>query len=151
MRNEATIEIDRPIEDVFRLANEHIAEWSIVVIEDEVINETPDGVGTTFRSVTEDQGKRMEFQGVVTRYDPPYLNAVTLKNNVLHIETEFQFEDLSGRTRVTQTAEVKGKGFYKPMMFVFGLFMKKSSCDASHNELESLKSYCEKNVAATTV
>ena len=31
MRNEASIEIDRPIDEVFRLTIEHVAEWSIKV------------------------------------------------------------------------------------------------------------------------
>ena len=46
MKNEASVEIDRPIEEVFRLTNEHIPEWSIVVVEDQVIDEKPDGVGS---------------------------------------------------------------------------------------------------------
>lgn len=142
MRNEVSVEIDRPIDDVFRLTNNHVAEWSIVV-EDEVLEEQPAGVGTTFRTVTEDHGKRMEFQGVITRYDPPYASAIRLTNDMLDIETEFTFEDLSGRTRVTQTANVSGKGFYKLLMFLFGWLMNKSSCKSSEDELNSLKRFCE--------
>jgi hypothetical protein len=63
MRNEVSVEIDRPIDEVFRLTNDHVAEWSIIVVEDEIIDKKPEGVGTTFRTVTEDHGKRMEFQG----------------------------------------------------------------------------------------
>ena len=60
MRNTGSVEIDRPIHEVFRLTNEHVAEWSIIVVEDEVLDEKPEGVGTTFRTVTEENGKRME-------------------------------------------------------------------------------------------
>ncbi len=67
MQSETSIEIDRPIDDVFRLTNDHVAEWSIIVVEDEVLNEKPGVVGTTFRTVTEERGKRMVFQGLVTR------------------------------------------------------------------------------------
>jgi hypothetical protein len=143
MQSHFSIEIDRPIDEVFRLTNHHVAEWSIVVVEDEVIDEKPEGVGTTFRTVTEDHGKRMEFQGVVTRSDPPHAHAVRLTGTMFDIETEFTFEDLSGRTRVTQTAEVTGKGFFKVFMFLFGWMMTKSHCKASENELESLKRFCE--------
>ena len=148
MQSQFSIEIDRPIDEVFRLTNDHVAEWSIIVVEDEVVDETPEGVGTTFRTVTEDHGRRMEFQGVVTRSDPPRAHAVRLTGTSFDIETEFAFEDLSGRTRVTQTASVTGKGFFKVFMLLFGWMMRKSHCEASQNELASLKRFCEKQSAA---
>ena len=143
MRNEASVEVDRPIEEVFRIAVERMSEWSTVVVEDEVLEEKPDRVGTTFRLVTEDHGKRMEFQGVVTRYEPPHVSAVRMTNEMLDIETEFSFTDLSGRTRVHQTANVNGKGFWNLLMIVFGWLTHKSACESSQNELEQLKKFCE--------
>ncbi len=149
MRNEGSVEIDRPIDDVFRLTNDHVAEWSIIVVENEVLDEKPEGVGTTFRTVTEDHGKRMVFQGVVTRHDPPHASAVQLTGDMFDIETEFTFEDISGRTRVTQRANVTGKGFFKLFMFLFGWLMNKSSCKALENELNSLKRFCEEHPGPT--
>lgn len=43
MTTEQSIEIDRPIADVFRFTTEHVAEWSEVVVSDEVIHERPGG------------------------------------------------------------------------------------------------------------
>ena len=149
MRSEGSIEIDQPIDDVSRLTIEHVAEWSIIVVEDEVIEEKPEGVGTTFRTVTEENGKRMEFQGVVTRHDPPHLNAVQLTGNSFDIEVEYTFEDLSGRTRVTQRSNVTGKGFFKVFLFLFGWMMNKSNCKAGEKELNSLKKFCEEQPGPT--
>jgi hypothetical protein len=143
MQNETSVEIDRPIDEVFRLTIEHVAEWSIIVVEDEVIEKTPEGVGTTFRTVTEDRGRRMEFQGVVTKQDPPYTHAIHLTGDMFDIDTAYVFEDLSGRTRVTQFADVTGKGIFKWFMLLFGWMMNKSHCKASENELNSLKRFCE--------
>lgn len=143
MQQEASVEIDRPIDEVFRLTNDHVAEWSIVVVEDEVLDEKPEGVGTTFRSVTEDRGKRMEFEGVVTRHDPPHASSIRMTGDLFDIEAEYTFEDLSGRTRVTQWSNVSGKGFFKAFLFLFGWMMKKSSCKALENEMDSLKRFCE--------
>ena len=143
MQNEVSIEIDRAIEDVFRLTRNHVAEWSITVVEEEVLDEKPDGVGTTFRTVTENHGKRMEFQGIVTRYDPPHAYAVQMTGDMVDIETEVTFEDVSGRTRVTQRANVTGKGALGLFLFLFGWMMKQSHCKASAAEFESLKRYCE--------
>ena len=61
MKAEASVEINRPIEEVFDFTNNHVVEWSVTVVEDTVINETPDRVGTTFKCVTESRGQRLEF------------------------------------------------------------------------------------------
>ncbi len=143
MQNEASVVIDRPIDEVYRLTIEHVAEWSIIVVEDEVIEEMPGGVGTTFRTVTDSDGRRMEFRGVVTKQDPPYVHAIHLTGEMFDIETAYVFEDLSGRTRVTQFANVAGKGFFKWFLLLFGWMMNRSHCKASENELNSLKRFCE--------
>jgi hypothetical protein len=143
LQNEGSVEIDRPIHEVFRLTNEHVAEWSIVVVEDELLDEAHKGVGTRFRSVTEDHGKRMEFQGIVTAYDPPYASAVKLTGDMFDIEAAYSFEDLGQRTKVTQFSTVTGKGFVKLFFLLCGWMMNKASGDALAKELNSLKRYCE--------
>ena len=44
MKQSASVEIDCPIDDVFRLTNDHVAEWSIIVVEDEVIEQTVEAI-----------------------------------------------------------------------------------------------------------
>ena len=146
MENVGSIEINRPIDDVFRAAVDYMPEWSLIVVEDEIIEPSPGVVGSTFRTVTEDKGNRMVFQGVVTQYDPPHVNAVHLSGDMFNIDTEFQFEDLGGRTKVTQFAKVTGKGAFKFILWCMGWLMKKSHCQATMRELESLKRYCESGV-----
>ncbi len=149
MNNEASIEIDRPIDQVFKYTNEHVDEWSIIVVEDEVLEDKNNGgVGTKFRVVTEDRGKKMEFQGVTTHWEPPKLSEVHMVGDYFDIIAEYRFEDLGGRTRVTVCSSVKGKGFTSVMFFLFGWLMKKSSCDAQSKELESLKSHAEQHISA---
>jgi len=143
MKQQASVEIDRPIEEVFEYTNNHVAEWSITVVEDEVIEATPDGIGTTFRCVTEDHGKRMEFEGVVTRREPPTLSAIHMEGKPFDIDAEYAFEDLGGRTRVTQQSTVTPKGFLKVFFFLFGWAMNKAGCRALQNELDNLKRMLE--------
>lgn len=144
MRSIASVEIERPIEEVFRLTNEHVAEWSMVVVEDVVLDRNPAGVGTTFRTVTEESGKRMVFQGVVTRHDPPHASAVQLMGDSFDIDAEYTFEELgSGRTRVTQRSHVTGKGFFKIVMALCGWLMHTSNRKAAEKELNGLKQFCE--------
>ena len=75
MRSTLSVEVDRPIAEVFDYSMNNVSEWSITCVEDEVLQEKPEGVGTTFRIVTEERGQRMEFQGVVTRHEPPTASA----------------------------------------------------------------------------
>lgn len=145
MHTEASIDIDRPIEQVFELTNNHVAEWSDVVVENEMLDETPNGVGSTFRSLTKDPGGReMEFQGIVTKYDPPHANAIYMAGGSFDLEVDYTFKTIPhDRTRVTQHSSVTGKGFFKVVFFLFGWMMKKSSCNAIEKELRRLKGFCE--------
>lgn len=142
---EGCIEIDRPITDVFNYTFDHVAEWSITVVEDIPIHTAPDGgVGSTFRCVTEERGQQMEFAGTVTQHEPPTKSAVQLIGKQFDIDVLYLFEDLSGHTRVTQVSVVKPKGLLMKLFFaVIGPFMKKSGCDAVNKELQSLKQHME--------
>ena len=144
---EASVQIQRPIDDVFQLTNEHVPQWSIVVDREEEIDDGPDEVGKRFRTYTKDHdnGKEMVFEGVITQYDPPHASAVSLTGKHFDIEAEYIFEDLQGTTQVTQRSTVKGKGLTGVIFTLFGWAMKKSSCKAAQEEMESLRRFCEKS------
>jgi hypothetical protein len=48
-------------------------------------------VGTTFRSVTKERGKRMEFAGEVTRYERPTVSTVMLIGKSFDIEAAYTY------------------------------------------------------------
>lgn len=146
MENKLNIEIECPIEEVFRITNEQVAEWSLIVVANNVLDERPRGVGTRFQTITEDQGHRLVFDGVVTCYEPPFKSAVKLTGKMFDIETEFNFQDSFGKTRVTQTAKVRAKGFFEFYMFLFGWFIKRGHRRANRDDLENLKRFCEPKI-----
>lgn len=149
MRTEASVEIDCPIEAVFELTNSHVTQWSSIVVHDEVLEEQPDGVGTTFLTVTQDRGQRMEFHGVVTQYEPPTLHSIQLTGKMFDIDVVYRFEAVTPeRTRVTQISIVTPKGFLKLIFTLFGWMMVKANCDAALKELNQLKRYCEDGTVA---
>jgi len=144
MKHSVSVTINRPIDEVFELTNNHVAEWSITVVEQETLEKTPDIVGSRFRTVTEERGQQMEFASTVTAYKPPQHSAVHLEGDMFNIDAIYQFEKLSEQeTRVTQDSRVTPKGFMKVFFVLFGWLMKKSGCDGVQEELESLKTYCE--------
>ena len=144
MESSVSVDINRPLPEVFRYTNENVSDWSITVVENEVLEETPEKVGSRFRMLTQDRGRQMEMTGEVTRYEENRLSEVFMVGQGFEISALYIFEDLgNGVTRVTETAKVHPKGVAKIFFFLFGWLMKKSSCDALQNELESLKEKLE--------
>lgn len=143
METYGSIEINRPIEEVFDYTMNNATEWSNIMEEHEMIHETEDGVGSTFRLVTVDRGRRMDFEGEVTHHRPPTESAIVMRGKQFDLEVAYQFEDLGGSTKVSQRSVVHAKGFMKVMMVLLGWMMKKSSCDALDKEFASLKQKLE--------
>lgn len=143
MKSERSVVIDRRIEDVFRFALEDVLHWSNFVVQREWIDENAKGVGTRFRSVTEDRGRRMEYRGVITAFEPPYTLALRLNSQAFDVEAAYAFENLGYRTKVTQFSKVTGKGLAQPIFILLGWMLGQAFRDAQDKELRSLKQYCE--------
>ncbi len=144
MKTTGSIEIEKPIDEVFDYTINHTPEWSDIVVSDEVLLEQPGEVGTTFRTVTEERGQRMEFRGKVTQSDPPNSKTVTMEGEQFDLWVEYRFAPLATRrTRVTQTSVVTPKGGLKVIFFLFGWMMKAGGCRALEKELANLKGKLE--------
>ena len=64
MTTAGSVEIDKPIAEVFDYTVNNVAEWSVTVVEEKVIEQTTDGVGSRFHVLTRDPGgKPMELDG----------------------------------------------------------------------------------------
>ena len=151
MKNGISVDIARPIEDVFILANDHVSVWSSIVVEDELLHLADDGgVGTKFRTVTEDRGRRMEFDGEVVEYEPPTRSAIQLRGSAFDLDVAYEFEPLpDDRTRITQCSQSRGKGIWWLPLMVLMPLMRKSASEATRKELEQLRVYCESGTPAT--
>ena len=80
VKSGVSVDIHRSIEDVFILATDHVAAWSSIVVEDEPIDVATDGdVGPRFRTVTQDRGYRMEFEGEVVEDEPRSRSEIELR------------------------------------------------------------------------
>lgn len=145
----ATIEIDRPVEEVFEFTITQVSTWSHVVESEEIIEEVPGHVGSRFRCHTRSEGRVVVLDGEVLRHEPPRVSVSRMTSPSFDILAEYDFEDLGGRTRVTQRSTVTPKGFVKLIFILFGWAMKKSSCRAAENELESLKQHLENGEGAS--
>lgn len=141
MQSPGSIEINGPIDEVFRLTTEHVAEWSDVVKSEEVLERTPDGIASRVRIVTADRGQEMVFDGTITAHDPPRRSVISMVGKAFDIVAEYTFEETPGGTRVTQVSHVSGKGLVWLIFFLFGWLMKKQGCKAAQREMENLKRF----------
>jgi hypothetical protein len=67
-----SIDINSLPETVFSWVEkpEKAMKWMTSVARGEILHETPEKIGTTFREVVEENGSGVELQGVVTDYKP---------------------------------------------------------------------------------
>ena len=145
MKTAGSIEIDKPIAEVFDYTVNNVPEWSNTVVEGKIVEQTPDGVGSQFHVLTRDSGgKRMEFDGTVTLNKRPTAQTVVMIGRQFDIEASYTFEDIVGRTRVNLISVVTPKGFMMKLMFLMvGPLGKRAGCKALEKELASLKEKVE--------
>lgn len=144
MKSIGSVEINCPIDVVFDRTINHVEDWCTIVVSDEVVQDCNNGdIGTTFRTITEEKGRRMEFDGRVTRHSPPHAHSIHMVGDGFEIEVDYDFDDLMGGTRVTQTSTVHGKGVFKLIFAVLGWAMKRSHCKTTEEQLGILKQICE--------
>ncbi len=153
MKNHASIEIDAPPERVFTWIDDadRVAQWLPNVVENENLEVTPQRVGSTFRQVYVENGRRMEMQGVVTAYEPNRQLTVAINYKDFDLDVDYRLDDLGGRTRLTQDSEVRFKGPFKFLALVMMPFVKRSSNQQLLDTLVKLKALVESDAARTNV
>jgi hypothetical protein len=150
MQIHVSVEIDRPIEEVFQYTTQHVPEWNSTVVEHQIIEDVSRGdVGTLFRSVMVDKGRRLDFRGTVIDHDPPRHTLLHLSGQYFDMVIDYRFEDLRDRTRVTQDTEVLGKGFNKFVLAAIGWLLQDSAARPIQLELDHLKRRLESRNPST--
>jgi hypothetical protein len=116
-RFEATVVIDRPINDVFGfLANgENDPKFSPRVLEIEKTTEGPPGVGTVYASTVKDAGMKTRREFKILEFEPPTKIrwAEVSKNLVTASEGGYDLVPEGNATRVTLFNVLEGHGVGK--------------------------------------
>lgn len=127
-----------------------LQQWLPNIVENEVIKETDNKVGSTWRQVYEENGRRMEMFGTTTLYEPYKRTACEIKGPMFDLDIDYRLEDLDGSTRLTQNTVIKMKGFFKIMGFIMGPFMKKSQDKQADESFAKLKRFAEAEAVTNT-
>jgi uncharacterized membrane protein len=142
MRVEESVEINRPVEEVFSYAAnpEYFPEWSGIILE--VRKEEP-GVlaeGETFTTVSKFLGRRFETPFEVTVHEPNRRHAHRSTGGPLPQEYTSTFEETAaGGTRMTQVVEGEPGGFFR----LAGPLLERAGRRQFRADLETLKDLLE--------
>ncbi len=116
MRVEESVEINRPVEEVFAYVSDPqtLPEWSGIVLE---VRKEAQGTlreGDRYTSVAKFLGRRFETPLEVTTHDPPRRHSDRSTGGPFPQEYTFILEETAeGRTRLTQLAEGEPGGFFR--------------------------------------
>ncbi len=122
---------------------ERAKQWVTSVTKSEIIDETPNKVGTTFKEYVEENGRGTELQGIVTEFVPNERFSV-------HLEGEFNITDVSFSlvqkgeiTQLTQDVDLRFKGMTKVLTLFLRVPIKKKIIKQTQKEFARLKELCE--------
>ena len=143
MRVEESVEIDRPVEEVFSYAAdpEHFPEWSGIILE--AHKETPQGpiaVGERFTNVAKFLGRRFETPFEVTAHEHNRRHSHRSTGGPLVQEYTSTFEETAGGgTRMRQVVEGEPGGFFR----LAGPLLERAGRRQFRADLETLKDLLE--------
>lgn len=129
---EATVVIDRPIEEVFAFLadGENDPKFSPRVLEIRKTTEGPPGVGTVYASTVKDAGMKTQREFKLTEFEPPTRIrwAEQTKNLITATEGGYDLAPENGGTRVRIYNVLEGHGLGK-LLAPLGLFAARRGAD----------------------
>jgi len=145
MKIASSIDIKSSPEIVFGwLENpEKAMQWMTSVSSGEILHETPDRVGTTFREVVQDEGGSMEMHGMITGFESDKSIAFHLESRVNIVDVEYRVEKIDEGARLDYEANIKWKFPVNIISIFLGKKMMQSILAQLQDELNKLKELCE--------
>ncbi|MEZ0069640.1 uncharacterized protein YndB with AHSA1/START domain [Streptacidiphilus sp. MAP12-20] len=138
---EGTVEIDRPVEEVFAFLadGENDPKFSPRVLEMEKETDGPTSVGTVYRSTVKDAGMKSHREFKITEFQPPTRLRWTevSKNLVTGAEGGYDLERLAeGKTRLRVYNILEGHGIGK-LLEGFALSAARKDADAFAHRIKA--------------
>lgn len=145
MRVSLSIEIARPPAAVFPWIAEPLRamQWQKNVRGGEVIAETPERVGTTFREVLEEDGRSLEMQGQITHYGQDERIGFRLESKIHRVDVTYSLGEVSGATVLSVEAEIRWRFPMSVAVLFMGGKIEEGLRGQLSSELEDLRRLCE--------
>ena len=117
--------------------------WQTNVSKTEILQGTPDWIGTTFRETIEENGSGTEMEGVVTDYRENQALAMHLSGNYNVVDVEWHIEERGEHTRLTVYSNISFRSFIKILSILIRPVFKKKITKQLQVEFAKLKELCE--------
>jgi hypothetical protein len=119
--------------------------WQINVSKTEILEKTPNWVGTTFRETIEENGRSVEMQGKVTDYRENQSLAMHMSGKYNVVDIEWCIEKVANYTRIIMNSNLQFKSFFRFLSVILGHAFKKKIREQLRREFTHLKELCEEN------
>jgi uncharacterized protein YndB with AHSA1/START domain len=119
-RIEASVEINRPIDQVFAYVIDikNLSKWEPTILEVEQTSSGQIGIGTTFKGVNKVMGRRMPFTSKVTDYEPNKKWNESISSGSTLIDLYWTFDSIGGGTKFIEVYDMKIGGFLRLFSFM---------------------------------
>jgi carbon monoxide dehydrogenase subunit G len=107
-----SVEINRPVEQVFRYMNDpnNLTKWLGGLVEITPLTNGEARVGSKTRQVFEENGRKIEMIEEVVIYEPNRRVKIKGASKMFDLTADYQLHDLGGRTRIDYETEVQMNG-----------------------------------------
>ncbi len=122
--------------------------WMSSVSKAEILHETADRVGTTFRETMEEDGNALEILGAITGFEPGRSVSFHLDSKVNTLDVKYSVEPIPGGVRVAECAAVRWKFPINVYSIFFGKKIRDGILMQLHQEFGRLKALCEEEFHA---
>ena len=128
IQHEATIHINRPVEQVFTFLadTKNLRSWQSDLVENEQLTEGPLRVGSCFREVRRTGPGNSEIQAEITVFEPNKRFATKTLTKP-QVTVSYAFDEENGGTRITYKFVMITSGFIRLLEPLIAGSMKKDS------------------------
>ena len=145
MKIKSTIEITCSPEKLFSWIDDPDKAmcWQKNVKSGEIIIETPERIGTTFKEEIEEDGKRLTIFGEITGYIQNKSISFHLKSKIHEVIVKYSLAGNTNLTKVTVDSIIKWKFPMNIVSLFIGTKIKNNISQKTRSELGELKILCE--------
>ena len=145
MNIEHGIEISRPPEQVFPwIADPDKAmQWQKNVKGGEILIETPEKIGTTFKETIEEDGSELEMHGRITEYVEGDRIGFHIESRIHEFDVIYVVKKTAKGSKVSTKIDIRWKFPMNVMSLFIGKKMEATLLEGIETEFRALKQICE--------
>jgi uncharacterized protein YndB with AHSA1/START domain len=132
MNVQETVEIKTTAVHLFALLNddEKAKQWieGLIATTYTTPKDPENALGCTFRQQVREMGRTVEYEGLITAFEPPHRLAIRLHHHRFTLDAEYVLEEFNSHTRLTYRAMlIKGDAMVDKLSQMFGWYFRRQA------------------------